>query len=424
MDHTIRRQFVEDRATILDALPVTWNVKTPGPYYCITMKMSRLKDFVFNFEFGSSYSRNEFPVTDFPERILQLDLSLNELTELKATSFHHFHNLLELNASCNVLHSLSGITMLPNLLALDISYNAIAEMQPFNACTNLAHLNASHNKIKSIKELPSLANLTQLHLNSNKLYSLDGIQNLPKLYELSVHHNEITSLLPLTSSLTLIVLDASYNNISSLLENVQILGGLKRLSELKLKGNPLAESNRYKTSFKRQTSIRILDDCVLRDPSDTETLPAYQSILSQSLNSLYVGDYTREKLKDTVKKSQLKRIRSKQETVESTIHHFHSKIRDLQEELIEFEDTVRFEMENCIRYIDAVPQDDFLSLDPYKLQKASEHYLFTKFWEKSENWKREPGNVSFKYLTKPEEIVRAAASVLSQPPPEMSRDGS
>ncbi|KAM4039542.1 uncharacterized protein ACNLHF_017643 isoform 2-T3 [Anomaloglossus baeobatrachus] len=109
MDHTITRQFVEDHATILDVLPVTWNVKTPGPYYRITMKMSRIKDFVFDFEFGSSHFRDEFPVTDFPERILQLDLSLNELTELKAISFHHLHNLLELNASCNVLHRLSKL---------------------------------------------------------------------------------------------------------------------------------------------------------------------------------------------------------------------------------------------------------------------------------------------------------------------------
>lgn len=57
MDYTIKRQFVEDRATVLDVLPVTWNVKTPAPYYCVTMKMSRIKDLVFDFEFGSSYSR-------------------------------------------------------------------------------------------------------------------------------------------------------------------------------------------------------------------------------------------------------------------------------------------------------------------------------------------------------------------------------
>ncbi|XP_075713626.1 uncharacterized protein LOC142749454 [Rhinoderma darwinii] len=424
MDCKIKRQFVEDRAIVLDVLPVRWNVKTPGPYYCVTMKMSRIKDLVFDFEFGSSYSRDEFPVTDFPERILKLDISLNELTELKANSFRHLLNLLELNISCNVLDSVPGLAVLPNLLVLDLSYNAIEQMEPFKACTQLAHFNVSYNKIKSIKDLPALANLTRLHLNSNKLYSLDGIQNLPKLYELSVQNNEITSLLPLASSLTLNVLDASNNNISSLSETLQILCGLRRLSELKLRGNPMAQNNRYTLSFKQHKSLRILDNCVLKDPSDIEHLPAYQSILRQSLNSPYGEGYTREKLKDMVKKTLLERRQSKQDSVEGSIHHFHSKIMDLQVELSEFEDTLKVEMENIFRYIDAIPQEDFLNIDLYKLQKATEQNLFTKFWERWKNGKRKPGNVSFKDLTKPEEVVKAAASLFSQTPLEVSRYGS
>ncbi|XP_066448237.1 leucine-rich repeat-containing protein 40-like [Eleutherodactylus coqui] len=424
MDHTITRQFVEDHANVLHMLPVTWNVKTPGPYYCVTMKMCQIKALVFDFEFGSLYSRDEFPVTDFPERILKLDLSLNELTELKVNSFHHLHGLLELNVSCNALHSLPGLTMLPNLLALDLSYNAVANMEAFKACTQLVFVNVSHNKIRSIKDLPSLVNLTHLHLNSNKLYSLDGIQNLPKLYELYVQHNEITSLLPLASSLTLNVLDASNNNICSLSETVQVLSGLQRLSELKLKGNPLAKKNRYTMSFKQHTSVRILDNYVLIDPSDIDHLPAYQSILRQSQNSLYGECYTRERLKDAVKKTLLERLKSKQDAAESSIHHLHSKILGLQEELIEFEDTLKSEMENCIRYIDTIPQEDFLNIDLGKLQRATEQHLFTKFWEKWENGKRKPGNLSFKDLTKPEEILNAVAGLLSQPPPEMSKESS
>ncbi|XP_040270233.1 protein phosphatase 1 regulatory inhibitor subunit PPP1R7 homolog [Bufo bufo] len=424
MDCTIKRQFVEDRATILDVLPVTWNVKTPGQYYCITIKMSRIKDLIFDFEFGSANSSKAFPVTDFPERILKLDISLNELIELKANSFQQLRNLLELSASCNVIHRLPGLAMLPNLLALDLSYNAIAEIEPFISCTQLVYLNVSHNKIQSIKELPSLANLTQLHLNSNKLYSLDGIQNLPKLYELYVHHNKITSLLPLASSLTLNILDASNNSISSLTETVQALCGLRHLSELKLRGNPVAQAKSYTTSFNQRTSVRILDNCVLKDSSDIEHLPPYQSILRQSLNNLNGESYTREKLKDSVKKTLMERLKSKQDAVESSIHHFHTKIMDLQEELIESEDTMKVEMENCIRYIDAIPQEDFLSIDPYKFQRATNQYLFTKFWEKRENGKRKPEKASFKDLTNPEEIIKAAASLLSQAPPEITRESS
>ncbi|XP_069835250.1 protein phosphatase 1 regulatory subunit SDS22 homolog isoform X2 [Dendropsophus ebraccatus] len=413
MDCAIKRQFVEDRATILEVLPVTWSVKTPGPYYCVTIKMSRIKDLVFDFEFGSS-----------PSRILKLDLSLNELTEFKSKSLQNLPNLLELNASCNVLHSLPGLAVLPNLLALDLSYNAIADIQSFKDCTYLVSFNISHNKIGSIKDLPSLVNLTRLHLNSNKLISLDGIQNLPKLHELFVQHNKINSLLPLASSLTLNVLDASDNNISSLPETVHVLCGLQYLSEIKLRGNPLALNKRYIMSFRQHTSVRILDDCVLKDPSDIEHLPAYRSILTQSLNSLYGETYTRERLKDTVQKTLLERLKRKQDTVESSIHHFHRKIMDLQEELIEFEDTLKAEMENCIRYVDAIPQEDLLNVDPHKLQRATEQHLFTKFWKRWENGKRKPVNTPYKGLTKPEEIVKEAAKILSQAPLELSEDGS
>ncbi|KAG8576785.1 hypothetical protein GDO81_009972 [Engystomops pustulosus] len=354
MDYSIKRQFLEDRATVIDVIPVTWNVKTPGPYYCVTLTMSRIKDLVFDFEFESPYSRGDYPVTDFPEKILKLDLSLNELTTLKAKGFYHLRSLLDLNASCNILHSLPGLAMLSNLQVLDLSYNAISEIEQFKVCTQLVHLNLSHNKIQSIKELPSLVNLTQLHLNSNK-------------------------------------------------------------------GNPLAQSNRYIISLKEHTCIRILDNSILKYPPKAEQLPGYQSILRESLSNMYKEGYTRERMKDAVKKTLLERLKKKKDTLESSIHHFHREIMYLQEELTEFEETMKAEMENCIRYIDVIPQEEFLNIDPDKLQKATEQNLFTRFWE---NGKRKHENVSFKHLTKPEEVVKAAASLLSQLTLEMPSDDS
>ncbi|XP_063786526.1 uncharacterized protein LOC134935301 [Pseudophryne corroboree] len=414
MDRVITRQFMEDRATVLDVLPVTWQVKMPGPYYCVTMKMSRIKHLVFSFE--SLNARDLLPVADFPERILKLDLSLNELVELQADTFQHLKNILELNVSFNVLTSIPGLTMLPNLLVLDLSYNAITHMELFKTCSRLIFLNLSHNKIRTIKDLPSHANLTQLHLNSNKLLSLDGIQNLPKLYELYVHNNEISSLLPLSASLSLNVLDASNNQISSLSDTLQVLRGLRRLTQLKLKGNPLAISINYTTTLRHQTSVRILDNCVLRDPSEIESSLVYYSLLRQSLDSLHEGEYTCEGLKDVVKKNLIKKLKSKQDAVENTIHHFHSSIMDLQEELIDFEDNLRRETENFNRYIDAIPQEDLNSMDPRKVQSATEQFLFTKSWERSQHGKRRSGNVPFKDVTESEEVLKAAAWLLSQSP--------
>lgn len=416
MEHMIKRQFVEDRATILDSLPVAWNVAEPGPYYCVTLKMSRIKDLAFDFEFGSLDSRDTFPVTLFPEKILKLDLSLNELVELQPDSLHHFENLMELNASFNLLHSVPGLRALPNLLVLDLSFNAVFDMDVFKTCSQLTTLILSYNKIRSMKTLPTLAHLTKLHLNSNKLCSLDGIQNLPKLHELYVHNNKISSLLPLATSLTLNILDASNNHICSFSEMLQILRGLRRLTQLSLKGNPLPLDSRYTSSIKQHTSVCILDNTILKEAMDIELSPVYRLLLRQSMDALQGKDYKKERLRDIIKNNFILKLKNKQDAVESIIHLFHKRILDLQEEFKEFEDNLNGEMENCSRYIDSIPQEDLESIDPHKVQRATEQYLFTKFWERWEHGKRRPGNLSFIDITDSEEVVKAAALLLSQTP--------
>ncbi|KAM5172040.1 uncharacterized protein ACMZJ9_004890 [Mantella aurantiaca] len=255
MEHTIKRQFVEDRAAILDVLPVSWKVTETEPYYCVTMKMSRIKDLAFDFEFGSLDSRDKFPVTGFPEKILKLDLSLNELVELQPDGFRHLDNVMELDASFNLLHSVPGLRALRNLLVLDLSFNAVTDMDVFKTCGQLTTLILSHNKIRSTETLPTLAHLTKLHLNSNKLRSLDGIQNLLRLHELYIQNNKISSLLPLSTSLALNVLDASNNRIGSFSETLHVLRGLQRLTQLSLKGSTgsFIENTRQRNGFSSGT---------------------------------------------------------------------------------------------------------------------------------------------------------------------------
>ncbi|XP_068128745.1 uncharacterized protein [Hyperolius riggenbachi] len=413
MDHIIKRQFVEDRSTTLESLPVSWNVKESGPYYCVTMKMCHIHNLVFDFEFGSLESR-----------ILKMDLSLNDLNTLEENSFQHFQNLMELNVSFNFLNSVPGLRVLPNLIVGDLSYNAINEMEEFTTCTQLSTLNVSHNTIRSIKSLPTLAHLTKLHLNSNKLHSLDGIQNLPKLFELYIQNNKIISLLPLSTSLTLNVLDASNNKINNFLETLKVLQGLRRLSQLSLKGNPLALDNRYTSLIKRQTSVSILDNTLLRNATDIELSPVYHSLLRESLDTLSGKEYTREKLHEAVRNKVMFKLKIKQDAVESSIHLLHEKAMELQEELKGFEEDLRGELENCIRYIDAIPQEDFFTIDPHKVERATEQYLFTKFWEKWAYGQRKPGNLHLTDSRNSEEVVKAAAWLLSQPPHNAPGNGS
>ncbi|XP_069485723.1 protein phosphatase 1 regulatory subunit 42-like isoform X2 [Ambystoma mexicanum] len=423
MDRKIERQFVEDRATIIDDLPLTWSIKQAGPHYCVTMKMSRLKDLDFGFEFRSPNPRQKFPVTQFPERVLKLDVSLNELEELKAGGLLPFENLSELDASLNALDNIDGVGVLPNLAVLNLNYNALSSTKGLELCRGLAKLQLSHNQVRTIRDLPLLSNLTHLHLDSNKLKSLDGIQNLPCLHELYVQNNEISSLLHLSATVTLNILDASNNDLQFLLQSLQVLRGLHRLKQLKLKGNPLARDNRYVTAVAQSTSVEILDNALLKSPSKSLLLSVDQSLLlpDPALN-FPDGAQMKEHLKESARKSFMEKLQKKRKDVEGTIHHLHNRILDLQEELKEYEENLGAEMEGCVRYIDTIPPEDFQSIDPQKVPRAMEKYLFTKFWERWELGRRRPQGLPFKDLTEPEEVLKAAAWLLSNPPVGASRD--
>ncbi|XP_028666885.1 protein phosphatase 1 regulatory subunit 7-like [Erpetoichthys calabaricus] len=234
MDKALERQYIEDHCLLIDCLPFTWLVKTEGPHFCLDIKKSRLKKIKYNFVFGSE-PRDKFPVTRYPERILKVDISLNELAELEDESLYPFKNICELDASLNALKSMPDVSIFPQLKVLKLSYNVINSVRWLQHCKTLMILNVSHNEIRIIRSMPVLSNLVELHLDSNKLESLDGIQNLSNLKELYVQNNRIRSLLPLSCSLHLCHADLSNNEIYSVQETFQILKVLFRLKQLKLK---------------------------------------------------------------------------------------------------------------------------------------------------------------------------------------------
>ncbi|XP_044836251.1 uncharacterized protein LOC123344279 [Mauremys mutica] len=403
----MNRQFVEDRAMVIDPLPFIWNVKGPGPHYCLDMKMSRLKGLAFAFEFGS-----------VNPRIVKLDISLNELEELQPEALFPFENLSELDASLNALGVIRGIEVLPNLVVLNLSHNALRDLRSLENCIHLSVLNVSHNQVRALGDMPLLSNLTRLHLGSNKLRSLEGIQNLPQLCELYVQKNRISSLLPLSSSLALNVLDAASNEISSLQQALHVLGGLRRLRHLKLQGNPLARDSRYVAAIKQATSVETLDHALLRDPPHRSALSLFSwSLLRESVAGSMDSGPTKEDLKKSASRIFLERLQRKTESTEHAVHHLHSRILDLREELREYEETFRTEVDGCIRYIDALPSEDFQGLvNPQEIPNAMEKYLFTKFWERWQHGRRKPANIPYKELTKPEEVIKAAVRLLSNPP--------
>ncbi|XP_067915880.1 protein phosphatase 1 regulatory subunit 7-like [Heterodontus francisci] len=394
----IERQFVEDRCTEMAIIPFIWNVRTEGPHFSLDMKMSRLKELVFNFVFGSR-----------AHRILKINISLNELKELQCESLSPFVNLHELNVSLNSLRSISWLSVLPHLMVLNLSHNDIETLQGLESCKMLTVLDLSHNRIRSIANLPSLYSLTELHLSGNRLESLEGVQTAPQLSELYVQGNRIHSLLHLSSSLGLRVLDASDNVILSLVDALHVLGNLKRLKQLRLKGNPLTRDNSYSTAIGQSTTAEILDNVLLRDRYTYGSMfPPHGDVRGQ----------VKEDLKATVRVAFQNKVQEKQRETESAIHYLHSRILNLQEEQEDYEDHLTVELEAYNRYLDVIPAEDYQSIDSEKVPSAMERYMFTKFWERWDQGKRRQGNRPFGDLTKPDEVIQTAAWLLSNPYPQ------
>ncbi|XP_053261716.1 dynein axonemal assembly factor 1-like [Podarcis raffonei] len=414
----MNRQYVEDRIVEVDPLPFTWNVETPGPHYVLCLKMSRLKQLAFNFEFGSVDPRQSFPKTEFPERIVKLDISLNELQEIPPEALFPFENLAELDASLNALSTTRGMGPLPNLVALNLSYNAIGEVKELENCPRLSVLHMSHNRLRSLTEIPLLSNLTRLNLSSNQLESLEGVQNLPRLCQLHVRNNRIATLLPLASSLSLNVLCASGNDIGGLPEALHVLRGLRRLKHLTLKDNPVARDNRYTTAIKESTSVEILDGMFLHDPPSLSALPLHMwPLLREPASSSTDIAQAKADLKEAARRAFSARLQRRRDDVGSAVHHFHSRILELQEELTGYEERLRLELDGCERFIQTLPSEDFRKLDnPQEIAEAMDKYLFTKFWEKWQRGQRKPACLPYKELSKPEDVVNAAAHLLSNLP--------
>nr|XP_015207765.1 PREDICTED: leucine-rich repeat-containing protein 23-like [Lepisosteus oculatus] len=404
MEKRLTRQYVEDRGTVIEMLPFTWNIKTEGPHFNIDMKMSRLKRIRFDFAFGSE-PREQWPVTGNPERILKFDVSLNELDDLQSEALFPFMNLCELNASLNALKSIPGVNVLPHLVVLNLSYNILTNVRGLQYCKKLATLNVSHNQIRTLTAMPVLSNLMEVHINSNKLDSLEGIQNLLQLQELYVQNNQIRSLLPLSSSLNLCLLDVSKNAICLLSETTQILSGLFRLKQLKMKGNPIAKDNHYTSMIKERTSVQILDNIYLRKAQQHRPWTVLQHTTEGQ---------TKEELVEAARAACCDKLQRMRQEVESTIHYLHSRALNLHEELKEYEESLRLEIDRYCRYLDTIPPEDFSSIDPRKIPEAIEQHSFTKFWERWNYGKRRPEKIPFSDLTKPEEVLQMAALVLEK----------
>ncbi|CAM9099505.1 unnamed protein product [Hapterophycus canaliculatus] len=125
----------------------------------------------------------------------------------------------------------------------------------------ITKLNLSTNEISRVENLQHLTCLTNLDLCCNRLGSvpgsLDGLAPLTRLKNLDISENSITSLEPLSSApVSLARLDVANNCVAGTFQ-ISFLASLTALTELVLRGNPLAEEEGY--ADRSFTTLPLLD---------------------------------------------------------------------------------------------------------------------------------------------------------------------
>ncbi|KAI1888084.1 hypothetical protein AGOR_G00181400 [Albula goreensis] len=411
MDSHFSREFVEDHATVLELVPFTWHVRSRGQHFALDLRMNRLKELSFGFEFGSE-PRNQWLVTGNPDRILRLDVSLNELECFGEETLSPFENLCELNASLNCLKSVSGIVQLPHLLVLNLSYNNLSTVRDLRPCSRLATLDISYNQLCSIRDISALGNLTQLHIGHNRLNSLEGIQHLGQLQELHAQSNLITDLLPLSACLHLCHLNLSQNQLTSLLRTVEVLSTLRRLGQVHLKGNPIARDGRYTMMVRQSTCVEVLDSTPLRQACNPRRwlggVPAS-------------GAHTKQELETAARRTNQDRLQNRREQTGRAIQYLQGRIRDLQEDLKEQEDSLALELQGCLRvYLDTIPPEDSATVDPQEIPAAMDQRKYSRFWDRWDWGQRRRGAIQVTHPTKPEEVVQKVVKLLENYLPHTS----
>ncbi|XP_071119019.1 protein phosphatase 1 regulatory subunit 7-like isoform X1 [Haliotis cracherodii] len=354
-------EFVERRISRLTTLPDGWKASTSRTLYQLDLKMCQVKSLVYSFEWGKEregYMLRQPSVLDSPERILRLDVSLNELVFLPPDSLLSFRNLRELDASLNKLKSFQGIEVLHHLFSLNVAHNALRHIDGLTTSSSLVELNLSMNEIRDISSMPSLINLRILNLSSNKLGSLEGLSSLPKLEELNVQRNQLVSIVPITSCLHLRMLNAAENNLKELDTVTAVLEKMTWLQVLSLHGNPIDREHNYQTDIIRAANVMTLDNITVRP------LPRIGVEHRRHTDNIIT-------LKDAARQAFEERMRGARGAMEENVNFLQHRIQSLQDEYREFEYKMRADLDVCLRYMDTLSSTEASSFDRRSLNFRS-----------------------------------------------------
>ncbi|ELT96817.1 hypothetical protein CAPTEDRAFT_205149 [Capitella teleta] len=335
----LTKAFIQNNSSSLRDVPQEWDVFGGHYYYYqLNLRMCQLRELSYAFDWGdeSDPAKIAASIGDQPSRILQLDISLNDLRTLSHEGLAPLKQLRSINASLNNIHDFIGVECVRHLRVLNLSHNKIRHIMGLAKAKCLIELNLSMNEISDIIHLPPLSNLQILHLNNNQMTSLDGIQGLSGLKELYVQRNKIENILPLAASQRLTVLNASDNKISSLDVTFEILKGLTKLRILCLYGNPIEMKGDYQSSFRSSLSM----------------LASFDNVGMHSLQKSQLPNHgTLDGIKETARNDK-KAVGTQ---TEQNIMFLQKRILNLQEEHRRFNDQLDLDLDQCLRHLDTLP---------------------------------------------------------------------
>jgi Leucine-rich repeat (LRR) protein len=160
-----------------------------------------------------------------PEKVEELNLSSNQITEIKGLD--NLVNLKLLDLNDNQITEIKGLEKLVRLNHIELCYNQITEIKGLDNLVKLRELQLFHNQITEIKGLDRLLNLDTLDLNDNQITEIKGLDNLVNLNYLDLSHNQIAEIKGLDKLPILANLYLEENRIS-------IIECIEHLSELTL----------------------------------------------------------------------------------------------------------------------------------------------------------------------------------------------
>ncbi|KAI9790896.1 MAG: hypothetical protein M1816_004657 [Peltula sp. TS41687] len=173
-------------------------------------------------------------LSDFCPRVEELDVSNNQISQLKGVP----SSIRQLQISLNCLSSLTAWGHLRNLQYLDVSGNEIDSLRGFRGLIHLRELKADNNHISLLEGILEMNGLIKLDISRNAFERLDFARaNLGRLSELKAPENQLVEIRSLDRLPMLRHLDLDDNNLSDL--KIEESVSLPKLRVLSMNGNHL-----------------------------------------------------------------------------------------------------------------------------------------------------------------------------------------